>query len=263
MNAQKTDRLIQYALAVAAEQDHIRDRELRPIHLIKYCYLGDLAFAREHAGQSYTGTSWKFHHYGPWSRDLFLRLEPAAKAIGAVERHFSTERQEDAVSWTVRPEQANPPDIANEIPGAVASAIKNSVREFGSDTVSLLHHVYTTEPMLNAAPGELLDLAPSPPAERPRPEAVAAEETLRPKPLSKTTLKKLRAGVQARSQELRQRRSVAVGSRQASPPYDEIFSRGQAWLDSLAGGEVACDEGRITFGESIWKSAGRRAPRLP
>ncbi len=261
MDAQRVDLLIQYALAVAAEEDHPRDRELRPIHLIKYCYIADLAYAREHDGQSYTGTPWQFYHYGPWSLDLYRRLEPAAKAIGAGEKRFSTVRQEDAVSWALPPGEVDPGDLGDRVPGSVAGAIKTSVHRFGSDTASLLHYVYTTEPMLNAAPGEALDLAPSTEADSPQPQ-VATDVTLRPRTLSKTAIKKLRAGVQSRLRALDEGRSARARPH-AAPPYDEVFFQGQVWLDSLAGDEIVCDEGRVTFDESIWKSAGRREPKLP
>src|SRR5215218_10813070 len=136
MDAKKVDLLIQYALAVASEEDHPYDRELRPIHLIKYCYLADLAYARNHDGKSFTDALWQFYHYGPWSRDLFLRVEPAARQIGADERRFSTARQEDAVSWSLKRDQLRPEELERQIPGDVASAVKQAVHEFGSDTVS-------------------------------------------------------------------------------------------------------------------------------
>lgn len=56
----KIDTVIQYALAVAAEAENYRDRELGPIHLIKFVYLGDLASSTE-SGTSFTGVKWRFH----------------------------------------------------------------------------------------------------------------------------------------------------------------------------------------------------------
>ena len=41
MDTAKVDLLIQFALAVAAEEDALAERELGPIHLIKYVYLAD------------------------------------------------------------------------------------------------------------------------------------------------------------------------------------------------------------------------------
>jgi hypothetical protein len=264
MDAKKIDLLIQYALAVASEEDHPFDRQLRPIHLIKYCYLADLAYAKQHEGQSYTETPWQFYNFGPWSRDLFLRLEPAARQIEADERRFSTAHQEDAVSWSLKPGQLRPEELERRLPREVATSIRQAVHEFGSDTPSLLHHVYTTEPMLKAAPGERLELAP----EEPEPPPVAsaapsADPSLHPPQLSKTALKKLRRGVQERLQAIREKRASSSAPASAPPPYDEVFLQGQEWLDSLAGEELIGDEGRVSFAESIWKSSGRREPKLP
>ena len=263
MNAQRVDLLIKYALAVAAEEDHPYDRELRPIHLIKYCYLADLAYARDHQGRSYTGADWQFYHFGPWSRDLFLRVDPAAREIGAEERHFSTARQEDAVSWSLKQKSVSPESLEAKLPADAASAIKRAVHEFGSDTVSLLHYVYTTEPMLNAAPGEQLDLSKAQVEEVAQVAGASESDALRPPQLSKTAIKKLRNGVQERFRTMKERRSANPAASPVPPPYDEIFIQGQAWLDSLAGEELIEDEGRVSFAESIWKSGGRREPKLP
>ena len=43
----RVDLLLQYALLVAGEQDEFLDRQLGPIHLIKYVYLADLFHANE------------------------------------------------------------------------------------------------------------------------------------------------------------------------------------------------------------------------
>lgn len=263
MDAKKVDLLIQYALAVASEEDHPFDRQLRPIHLIKYCYLADLAYAKQHEGQSYTETPWQFYNFGPWSRDLFLRLEPAARQIEADERRFSTAHQEDAVSWSLKPGQLRPEELEHRLPREVATSIRLAVHEFGSDTPSLLHHVYTTEPMLKAAPGERLELTPEEPEPPPvAPATPAADPSLHPPQLSKTAIKKLRRGVQERLQAIRETRASRAPA-SSPPPYDEVFLQGQEWLDSLAGEELIGDEGRVSFAESIWKSSGRREPKLP
>jgi hypothetical protein len=77
------DRLFQYILATAAESEDFKTRELGPIHLLKYAYLADLAFAERNEGRTYTGTDWGFHHFGPWSSAAFQRIEPSLAVIGA------------------------------------------------------------------------------------------------------------------------------------------------------------------------------------
>ncbi len=63
----KVDKLIQYALLVAGEEDSVFEQQLGPIHLIKYVFLADLAFAARRGGETYTGIEWVFHNFGPWS----------------------------------------------------------------------------------------------------------------------------------------------------------------------------------------------------
>ncbi len=83
MDTKKADLLLQYVLAIAAENDEYFDRQLGPIHLIKYVYLADLAYAQQHGGQPFTEVAWRFHKFGPWSAEIFNRIEPALSEIGA------------------------------------------------------------------------------------------------------------------------------------------------------------------------------------
>ncbi len=55
MDQDRIDHVIQLALLVAGREDDPFDRELGPIHLIKYVYLADLAYAERHGGETYTG----------------------------------------------------------------------------------------------------------------------------------------------------------------------------------------------------------------
>ena len=48
MKPARVEAVFGYALAVAAQADHPRDRELGPIHLLKYLYLADVAYAEAH-----------------------------------------------------------------------------------------------------------------------------------------------------------------------------------------------------------------------
>ncbi len=77
----KIDKLIQYIVLVAGQKDEAFDRELGPIHLIKYLYLSDLAYAASHEGRTYTGLPWRFHHHGPYCQEAFQRLEPALRSM--------------------------------------------------------------------------------------------------------------------------------------------------------------------------------------
>ena len=72
----RIDLLLQYALVRAAQEDDWRDRELGPIHLLKYAYLADCAYAERHDGQMFTGVEWRFYHFGPRQPVIHDRSEP-------------------------------------------------------------------------------------------------------------------------------------------------------------------------------------------
>jgi hypothetical protein len=259
MDPQKVDLVIQYALAVAAEAENFKDRELGPIHLIKLVYLADLAYAEGNEGETFSEAPWRFHHFGPWSVEVFHRLGPAAHAIHALERRFpSNYKEEDAFRW-----KAQEPGLADrlepKLPLSVVSAVRRNVRLYGTDTTGLLHYVYRTAPMLQAAPGEALDFRPA--VEEPV-HAPEEHEELPPLPkLSKTKIKNLHALVKRRLKEKQQTETLRLPD--PAPRYDEIFEKGQEWLDSMAGTPLKEERGRLQFDDSVWKSPARRDPGIP
>jgi hypothetical protein len=54
MDINKVDLLLKYILAATGQED-FGNREVGPIHLVKYVYLADLAFAEKHGGETFTG----------------------------------------------------------------------------------------------------------------------------------------------------------------------------------------------------------------
>jgi hypothetical protein len=255
MDTPKTDLVIQYALAVAGEGEK-GGQDLGPIHLLKYVYLADLAHAECEGGKTFTGAPWRFHHFGPWALEVYRRIQPATGAIGANERHFVSPFTDDGLRWRVQ-DSSLAERIDPRLPWSVASAVKRAVKEFGSDTTALLHFVYRTPPMLRAKPGELLEFRSSP--EKVREEY---EPASRLKPLSKTALKRIRARLKERSVKLKAA-SPRLVPPNPPPRYDEVFAQGQQWLDSLAGETIACESGRLTFSDDLWKSDSRGEPKLP
>lgn len=56
-----------------------------------------------------------------------------------------------------------------------------------------------------------------------------------------------------------ERAARAHESPQVRPPrYDELFERGVAWLDSLAGRPLSVADGELVVSPDAWKSEGRR-----
>lgn len=255
MDTSKLALLFQYALAAAAQEDRPFDRELGPIHLLKYAYLADLAHAEANEGRTFTGVAWRFHHFGPWAVEAWEEIPNAMEAVGAQHKSFSSRYKEDNHRWWLETER-EPDSIVAGLPGPCARTIRRAVHEFGNDTSALLHHVYKTPPMLQAAPGDLLEFRPPPPPS----ETPDVEERPALPKLSKTKLKKLRAVVKEKLAAKEQKpRSPA----QPAPRYDDVFAQGTAWLDSLAGEPISEQEGVLEFDPSIWKSRARNDGELP
>lgn len=255
MNRERVDQVIQYALLVAGRNDDWMDRELGPIHLLKYVYLADLAHAERHGGETYTGTSWQFYHYGPWSQEVHARIEPALHEIDATEQRIPSRYRDDFVRWSRVDDQLFD-DLDRKLPLHVALAVRRHVRKFGKDTAELLHFVYATEPMLRAVPGALLsfkDLARAPQTLAPPlpPPALTVKQRKRYEERARDAKKRIAESLAAKRE--------ARAARPAAPPprYDEVFAEGVQWLDSLAGssgGEVA---GEAQFSDDVWTSAAR------
>ena len=155
-NMSRIDKLIQFALSAAGQEDDMRDRELGPIHLIKYLYLADLVYAERHNGKTYTGIQWKFHNFGPWSYEAYQRIEPALQRVGAREKTIPSQYDGDFVRWSLRDDHIFR-QLQDELPFVLTHTLQKYVHQFTGTTEDLLHFVYNTRPMLQAKPGEVLD----------------------------------------------------------------------------------------------------------
>lgn len=255
MEATRVDQIVQFALARAAHDDDWRAMELGPIHLIKYVYLADLAYAQSHSGETYTGIPWVFYHFGPWSPAVYERLDPAANAVGAKVRTFETPMSDkDGKRFSVSPQDCEALERRLDalLPLEVTGAVSRAVRAFANDTSGLLHYVYQTPPMLRAAPNETLDftLVIREPTEAP----AAARE------ISRRQEKKLESALAAAQRAFGNRLATAKAKRaapprSAAPRYDEVFAEGVRGLDAEA--EVDSLSGDLVFPKDIWKSDWR------
>ncbi|MEA5113980.1 MAG: hypothetical protein VB050_08110 [Geobacteraceae bacterium] len=259
MDIEKVDKIIQFALAVAAHDDDFRSRELGPIHLIKYVYIADLAYAERKGGQTYTGVDWTFYKFGPWAEEVYNRIDTACQKIGAKKRTFPFGEEGEGVRWKVV-DLGTYETLENDLSVIVSIAVKRAVREFGSDTAGLLNCVYLSKPMLNAAPGERLDFSKAvlPPQQIEEQE----KEPVSKKGQKKRTveLKEARSRIQ---QKLLQKRTEACLTHYIRQPrYDDVFFAGQKWLDSLDGHEVPELKGEVSFSPDIWKSKARFDPEI-
>ncbi len=265
INTDRIDQLIQFALLTAGQEDEYIDRWLGPIHLVKYVYLADLAFARTNDGQTFTGIPWIFHNYGPWEYSCFERIEPALAAINAEKKVIHSQRFEDDYNrWCIRDSRLHD-ELQLKLPIGIAGAITKFVHQFGTDTNGLLHYVYKTLPMISAAPGETLDFTKELSAIK-APTADIDDScvlTTRQMKKRKAALRNIKSGLRAILDKRKQERVSPPSAPAFAPPrYDEVFLQGLEDLDRMAGSPP--DEGtyKVIFSDDIWKSKSRFDPEL-
>ena len=253
----RVDLVLQYSLLVAGEQDTSFDRQLGPIHLLKYVYLADLFHATKNEGATYTGIAWKFYKFGPWSQLVNERIVPALSAIHADKKSFQSDYEEEQewFRWYLRDEH-----LLNEkerqLPITITLNLRRDIPKFGKDTQSLLHYVYSTKPMLSAAPNEILDFSVAYDAPVKEPE---------PQPLRMDNLSnKKRKEFGKRMSELReryknrQREEHKLINPVTTPRYDDVYHQGIAWLDGLAGEPFFEGEYIAEFSDEVWNSDARK-----
>lgn len=254
--------LIQYALLLAGAEEERAHRDLGPIHLIKYVYLADLAYAERNGGQTFTGIQWQFYKFGPWSQTVNARLAPALASIGADQYNFPSDYddRDDWVRWSLH-DEARLRESEKAIPPVIAMVLPRFVHRFLKDTPSLLDHVYRTPPMLAAAPGEYLDFTPA--ARDETQKAIATK--LRTETISEKQKKRYRDRVRELQLEIKKRtgQPAALVNPMANARYDETFEKGVQWLDSLAGEPMGQGEYVAEFSNDVWKSAARKGDDVP
>lgn len=264
MDIHKVDRIIQYALAVAGQEDDYIHRELGPIHLIKYAYLADITHAEHSNGQSYTGVPWQFHKFGPWSYDLFNRIDVSLSSVNARRKEISHPKYEDDfIRWRLEDDELLTV-LEASLPIHIFLSLKEAVHRFGSDTPSLLNHVYLTRPMLKAKPGEFLDLREVAPIKL---KADPTEKDSRPEMSTKQkrdrskSIDRLRNRIKVKLAEKKKGKKLIPPD--PSPRYDEVFQQGCDWLDSLAGEPILKEHFTVRFSDDVWKSRARYDPEIP
>jgi len=265
MNKSNVDALLQYILVKAGEADDYRDRSLGPIHLIKYVYLADLAYAEEHGGQTFTDLDWQFYHFGPWSSALYEYIPVALTTDGATCVSLpSAYIDGDFQRWTLR--NAKSVQTTERLIGVhLAGIIASLVKRFSNLTPELLDFVYKTPPMLRAAPSEHLDFTPSGWRYKHSTPFISRNAST---PLTKKQEKRLEAwavdvrrGVRERLDALKAARKKENLARDTAI-YDDIFYEGMAALNAVDGIEIKQGKFTAEFHSDIWKSKVRHEPDL-
>jgi hypothetical protein len=263
MDSHRVDAILRYALAVASESDEPWDRELGPIHLLKYVYLADLVHAERYGGATFTGAAWRFYHYGPWDAAVYDRVQSLDAAPDVVAKRLASQYEQDFMRYSLPYGEAERVlrTLDRELPTALTSRLRGFVREFGKDTPTLLDYVYRTRPMLRAAPNETLDLA-SVVAEGPPRRVPEQVESAEPATLTVRAQKKRRAALDEMRGQLRRRLDKKRAERSRvmptpAPRYDSVFAEGQQMLDRLAGEPLDAEALEARFSSEIWHSRGR------
>ena len=252
------DLLLQYVLLVAGEEDKHTDRQLGPIHLMKYVYLADLVYARRNQGKTFTSAHWQFDKFGPWSQEVRERIEPAFLVIGADKKISPSnyEDKDDGFRWSLRNERLLQ-EREWKLPADITMYLKRYVDRFGQDAPSLLDHVYSTKLMLSAAPNEHLDFSL---AVEDTSSAVPEPRQLRMDNLSEKKKKKLKERMHAlqEKQKSRKPKALRLVPLVKNPRVDEVYEAGIAWLDDLAGQPLIPGEKAAEFSDEVWQSSTRK-----
>lgn len=261
---EKIKKIIQFILSVAAENDERTDRFLSPIHIIKYVYLADLEYAKFHGGETLTGVRWKFHHFGPWSYEVYSLIEPALGEIGAVQSQIQSKYSDDFIRWGLEScDQELINSIEKELDWIVLARVKEYVKRFGSDTESLLHFVYLTEPMLKAAPEDYLDFSFPCNNNTSDQEDEKHKIELKNQNKKKEIIKKLKALKPAFNKNLKERiKQEKIRKLLFPEKYNDIFQIGLEMLEKDAGEPIKEEKLTCEISDEIWKSKSRYDPDL-
>jgi len=260
MNEINLKLIIQYTLAIAAQEEGYDEKDLGPIHFVKYVYLADMEYAKHNNGETFTGIEWKFHHFGPWSNAVHEAIEPALEEIHANKKQISSDYgDDDFVRWSLRTVDKNWLDkTGKELGITVKSALQDYVHKFKNDTGILLAFIYATLPILNAAPGEILDFSTVVKEKNVQQQSVQEAYV----PYMQRLSNKKRKTLNSKMKELRESFQAKVAEQSShystKQKCDDVFEEGVQWLDSLAG-ETLSEEGTtIQVDDSLWKSEARR-----
>lgn len=256
----KVDQLIQYIVLTAGQEDDWYDRELGPIHLIKFLYLADLAYAEFHNGKTYTGLPWRFHHYGPYCEEALFRIEPALIFINAEKKIIESNRYEDDFTRWSKSDDELCAQLFNTLDLSITGAINSLVHRYGTDTSKLLDLTYKTKPMRHAAPGDLLNFTHI----KEYSESVDEQSASTCEPLTRRQEKKRAEQLSQLKSQLKEKLSKRHQPKfKYTPPrYDDVFFKGLEQLDASVGEDIATGDYQASFSDDIWKSKARSDPGL-
>ncbi|MEZ4381182.1 MAG: hypothetical protein R3A79_07525 [Nannocystaceae bacterium] len=298
MDPRRVDRLLQYALACAAQREP--PVELSPRALALYVYAADLAHAQA-TGEPCSGAAWYFDGHGPQAPEVDARVAPAMAAIGVEPRPAGAaqdaeedadaaddradegdgdgEDEEDDLAWgeggegrgdaleLARPvyvcgDRGLLDALDGDLPLRASRGLRRAFRGHGSDLRGLLGELLCARPLLAAAPGERLDLrgarGPAAAAEEARDGATAKQRKRRGE-----RLREIRAA-------LAQRREARGPGRDGHrrlflPTFDAAVIAGLVEVAGLAPGPAGGDRvtRRLRIDPACWGAPLRSCDDVP
>ncbi|WP_424948087.1 hypothetical protein [Candidatus Spongiihabitans sp.] len=258
VDAEKVDTLLQYILLVAGSLDARMDRGLGPIHLIKYVYLSDLAYAEHNQGKTLTGVRWQFYKFGPWSQEVNARINPALNQIHATRTDFTSDYGND--DWCRWKLESNGLLEEKErlLPLAARIRLPREIKNFAHDTPDLLDYVYKTGPMLSAKPMKYLDFHLAYSANLNIQDSQPTKYSV----LSKGKKKRLAERMESLKKSRKEQQKPKLVCPVSSQRYDEVYKEGIKWLASLAGPKFSDTTMDVQFSDEVWNSMARKGDDL-
>src|SRR6185437_7249354 len=100
-----------------------RGEALTSLRLVKFLYLADLYWAREHEGQTLTGWPWAFVHFGPFTGNALDTIEAAVRERLIVARPYRSQyTDEERALYLVERDDERGAALAERLPIAVRGA---------------------------------------------------------------------------------------------------------------------------------------------
>ncbi len=242
------DLTIAYAMALSGRGKSVSS--LGRTQLVKLVYLADLAHAVR-TGTSFTGTPWRFVHYGPYASEVVDRIPEVARMIGARAFMWAAQDDDESRERYAADDVELPVELRKRLPVVMRQALDSIVKRHGGDTGELLKLAYASTPMRIAVPGAQLDFSVAA-------EPVRESETQSPpNPVTERQRRMFRERVQ---QRLAVARKAGPSEKlvPVAPRYDARFADATEWLDHMAGDQLEPHEGTVEFSNDLWTSDWRQ-----
>lgn len=210
-------------IAILSELEQSGLRSLTVTSLVKFVYLVDYANAKANAGQTLTGSQWRFLHYGPFDAGVMSDLD-FLDARHILNRKSGGGTDKDYHLYSLSDHVARTSFEAIGLAKLAAIRVRQFLQDYARDQSKLLNFVYfKTEPMEHAQPEAILDFSVC------RADTRQEIKPMQAKPIPPHALKAYRERVAARrAAEDAQRRVPIVWE----GPYDDTYHSAMTMLDA-------------------------------